>query len=133
MVHSTIDRLSAKYIERDSKNQRELAKPEHAPGLDSSSDLSYDAAMISIDVRWIQLLLVLVAVAGILLGFLSLMSPKQSVALYQRMMRFFNWRVEPINYDREMKTTRFLGLLMIVLNLLMVVALFKPGVFPRFG
>lgn len=41
-------------------------------------------------------------------------------------MKNFNWRVEPINYDRELKTTRRFGIIILVLCGLMLAALFKP-------
>jgi len=60
--------------------------------------------------EWLQLLLVLIAVFGLLVGGLSAVSPKHSIQLYQFIMKWLNWRVEPIGYDRELRNTRILGI-----------------------
>ena len=49
------------------------------------------------------------AVTTLLFGIWSALSPGRSIALYQAIMRFFNWRVEPIDRPRELLTTRWLG------------------------
>ena len=58
------------------------------------------------------------AAATLAFGAWSLVQPGASVALYQAIMRFFNWRVEPIDWKRELLTTRLLGASLILLSLL---------------
>ena len=50
-----------------------------------------------------------VAVATLAFGAWSAAKPAASIALYQAIMRCFNWRVEPIDMPRELRTTRWLG------------------------
>ncbi len=50
------------------------------------------------------------AAITLLFGAWSALSPGQSIALYQAIMRGFNWRVEPIDRPRELLTTRWLGI-----------------------
>ncbi len=57
------------------------------------------------------------AVATLLFGGWSTAKPGRSIALYQAIMRRFNWRVEPINPLRELRTTRWLGILLVLLAL----------------
>jgi hypothetical protein len=59
-----------------------------------------------------------VAVATLCFGAWSAARPAQSIALYQAIMRLFNWRVEPIDWRRELLTTRALGIAMAGCSLL---------------
>lgn len=80
------------------------------------------------DVRWFSgldgpflrlgIISVLYAIsfAGIWVGFLSLFSPARSIRLYQAIMRWFNWKVEPIDERREIRNTKWLGMLMAILS-----------------
>ena len=58
---------------------------------------------------WIVVSLKGFAAITLLFGVWSAMRPAQSIALYQWIMRIFNWRVEPIDRPRELLTTRWLG------------------------
>ena len=53
--------------------------------------------------------LTLLAVVTLIFGAWSAIRPGRSIALYQDIMRVFNWRVEPINQPRELLTTRWFG------------------------
>ena len=77
----------------------------------------------------VKVLLYAVGVFGLLIGFLSFFSPANSIKLYQAIMRFFNWRVEPIHLDRELRNTKWLGMLMAILSLAIAVILLSgcPG------
>jgi hypothetical protein len=66
---------------------------------------------------WTKIGLYGIGAAGILIGLLSFFSPGKSIGLYQAIMRWFNWRVEPIRWDWELRSTRGLGALMLVLSL----------------
>ena len=59
----------------------------------------------------------LVAVGTLLFGAFSAAMPERSIVLYQRLMARFNWRVSPIDEPRELRTTRVLGVLLILLSL----------------
>jgi len=58
------------------------------------------------------------AAVTLLFGTWSAMRPGQSIALYQAIMRCFNWRVEPIDQPRELLTTRWLGIALVCCSLL---------------
>ena len=81
---------------------------------------------MTIPIEWLERILSGVALFGVFLGSLSITSPARSIQLYQWMMRHFNWRVEPIDYNREVKTTRKFGIVIVVLCGLMIAALFRP-------
>ena len=58
------------------------------------------------------------AMLTLLFGMWSVLRPGQSIALYQAIMRAFNWRVEPIDRPRELLTTRWLGAALIICSVL---------------
>lgn len=63
-------------------------------------------------IEWCLIGLKGIAAVTLLFGAWSAASPGRSIALYQAIMRAFNWRVEPIDRRRELLTTRWLGLVM---------------------
>ena len=72
--------------------------------------------MIEALANWGWAALPLVAVGILCFGAFSAAAPAQSIALYQRLMSWFNWRVSPIDEPRELRTTRVLGVLLILLS-----------------
>jgi len=58
-------------------------------------------------------------------GVWSALRPGQSIALYQAIMRLFNWRVEPIDFSRELITTRWLGVGLVGCSLLIFFLLLR--------
>ena len=60
-------------------------------------------------IGWIVVSLRGIAAVTLLFGVWSAAKPAQSIAMYQAIMRCFNWRVEPIDRPRELLTTRWLG------------------------
>lgn len=74
----------------------------------------------------IEWALLIFAIFGIALGIFSLGAPAHSIQLYQGIMRFCNWRVEPLDYTRELRNTRVLGAMLAVLSALIVTAWIRP-------
>ena len=65
----------------------------------------------------------LIGGAGFLFGIFTAFWPKRSIALYEWLMAQINWRVEPIDEPREVRTTCLLGILLILLSLALLAAL----------
>lgn len=82
--------------------------------------------MVSIRLEYIQGLLILISVSGIALGILSAFSPVRSIKLYQWIMRCFNWRVDPLDWRKELRNTRVLGALMTLLSVVILGVLYGP-------
>ena len=53
---------------------------------------------------------------GFVLGVLSAFAPERSIYFYQWIMKNFNWSVTPIDLPREIRNTRWLGLVLTVLS-----------------
>ena len=51
-------------------------------------------------------------------GIFSTFCPKHSIFLYEWLMARLNWRVSPIDEGREVRNTRFLGIILILLILI---------------
>ena len=77
-------------------------------------------------IEWIQWVLGLVGFVGAALGVFSAASPEKSISLYQWIMKLFNWRVEPIHYEKEVRNTRWLGGFILLVSVLLFAALLKP-------
>jgi hypothetical protein len=75
---------------------------------------------------WIKKAMLAAAWFGIGVGALSLFSPERSIKLYQGIMRLCNWRVEPLDYKRELWNTKVLGAMLIATSALMAMALVRP-------
>ncbi len=71
---------------------------------------------IELFLRWFPPLAKAFGLATLLFGAFSAARPATSIALYQRLMAWFNWRVEPLDAPREVRTTRGLGLVMVILS-----------------
>ena len=62
----------------------------------------------------------LLGIVALLLGSLSALAPRRSIALYQWIMARFNWRVSPIDEAREIRNTRLLGALLVLLGVMLL-------------
>lgn len=68
---------------------------------------------LAILLTWFWHGMALVGALALGLGLLSALAPRRSIGLYQRIMAWFNWRAEPLNEAREVRNTRWLGVLLI--------------------
>ena len=75
----------------------------------------------------VQFAAAVAALMGLFLGAVSFFYPEHSIELYQLLMQIFNWEVRPIHYERELKTTKWIGAVILVLSALILIALFKPS------
>jgi hypothetical protein len=58
---------------------------------------------------------------SILIGSLLFFKPSRAIELQRRFYEKINWRMEPINLPRELKSTKFMGLLLFVVGIATVV------------
>lgn len=60
----------------------------------------------------------LTGVTSFFFGIFTAIAPRASIAFYEWLMALINWRVSPIDEAREVRTTRLLGVLLILLSLM---------------
>ena len=70
------------------------------------------------DLFWIVWSLYLIEGTTLTLGVISSLWPDRSIALYTWLMARLNWRVSPIDEGLEVRNTRFLGIILILLSLM---------------
>lgn len=63
-----------------------------------------------------EFVFLVISCLGIGLGTFSAFCPKRSIGLYQGIMERFNWRVSPIDEVREVRNTRVLGTVLVLLS-----------------
>lgn len=61
------------------------------------------------------------ALVSLFFGIFTAAWPRHSIGLYVEIMRWFNWRASPINEAHELKTTRILGVILVLLGLAMLI------------
>ncbi len=75
---------------------------------------------------FIQVLIGIIALAGIFLGAVSFLYPDHSIELYQFLMQIFNWDVRPIDYYGELKRTKIFGAVIFLISVAILIILFRP-------
>ena len=75
---------------------------------------------------WIQVLVGVIAMAGIFLGAVSFIYPDHSIEIYQFLMQIFNWEVRPIDYHGELKRTKIMGAITFLISVAILIILFRP-------
>ena len=70
--------------------------------------------------QWLRCGIALLGIVALFVGALSALAPQRSIALYQWMMERFNWRVSPIDEAREVRNTRLLGALLVLLGVMLL-------------
>ena len=74
---------------------------------------------VGILIGWFWCATKLLGLATLLFGVFSVWVPQRSIALYQWIMAQLNWRVSPIDERREIRNTKCLGTLLVLLSLAM--------------
>lgn len=73
---------------------------------------------------WIEWGAGLVGIVSLFFGTFTAVWPRRSIGLYQWLMAQINWRVSPIDEAREVRTTRYLGIWLILLGTALSVIFF---------
>ena len=62
-----------------------------------------------------------IVVAAIIFGALVAWKPKKTIAIQTALYRPFNWRLEPISMEKEIRNTRIMGLTVLILGVLSLI------------
>ncbi|MCX5680513.1 MAG: hypothetical protein NTZ95_07750 [Candidatus Omnitrophica bacterium] len=66
----------------------------------------------------IQLMIVVMAMA---LGALVAWKPKKTIDIQIAIYRLFNWKIEPISMEKEIRNTRIMGMAVLILGILALI------------
>lgn len=72
---------------------------------------------MTIPLEWIECGTWAIASFNLAFGIFTAVWPQKSIGLDVWMMKLFNWEVRPADEMRELRSTRFLGTLLVVLSL----------------
>ena len=64
------------------------------------------------------------AVIGILFGALIAWKPKKTIEMQTAFYRPFNWKLEPISMEKEIRNMRIMGLTIIALGIISLLCIF---------
>lgn len=62
---------------------------------------------------------------ALLTGIICLTNPGLAIKIQQRFYEKINWRIEPINLNLELRNTRIMGLINLILAMLIIIQLIK--------
>ncbi|MDP8298498.1 MAG: hypothetical protein P9L88_01135 [Candidatus Tantalella remota] len=74
-----------------------------------------------------SLVFILFASCSLYLGLFLYSKPERAIELQQGFYKNINWRMEPISIQREIKSTRFMGVFLMVVTVLMIAYVFVNG------
>jgi hypothetical protein len=64
---------------------------------------------------------IMVSILALINGFICITSPKLAIKIQQDFYARINWRIEPINLDKELKNTRLMGIISLALSLILII------------
>ncbi|MBL7196897.1 MAG: hypothetical protein ISS47_02220 [Candidatus Omnitrophica bacterium] len=68
---------------------------------------------------------ILVALLAFLNGLICLFNPNLAIKIQQKFYKRINWRIEPINLAKELRNTRIMGLISLILAITLTVYILK--------
>lgn len=67
---------------------------------------------------WIRMIIVIIAV---LFGTYLVLRPRQVIQIQIALYRPFNWKIEPISMEKEIRNTRIMGMTVIILGIIALI------------
>lgn len=65
-----------------------------------------------------------ITVIAIVFGALVAWKPKKTIEIQIALYRPFNWKLEPISMEKEIKNTRIMGLIVLILGIISLIYIF---------
>lgn len=59
---------------------------------------------------------ILFCLIGLLIGIFLMINPVLAIEIQRRFYEQINWRIEPISLEKELRNTRIMGFLLIILS-----------------
>ena len=70
------------------------------------------------------LILNILSIVGASIGLLLFLRPSMAIDIQRKFYAFINWRMEPISMQKELRSTRIMGIIFIIVALAAVVYIF---------
>jgi hypothetical protein len=72
-----------------------------------------------------QIIEVIIGISALLFGLVLILKPKECIQMQQNFYKKINWKMEPLDYEKEVRNTRILGFVGIICGAILLVVLFK--------
>jgi len=72
---------------------------------------------------------IITAICALTAGVLCVLNPKLTIQIQQRFYEKINWRIQPINLEKELRNTRFMGAINILLAIVIILKLLSRYLF----
>jgi len=73
-------------------------------------------------------ILVLFSLSGIFIGSFLVIKPLLAIEFQKRFYALINWRIEPISLEKEVRNTRIMGWILIVLCLIVLLLILSNSI-----
>jgi hypothetical protein len=71
--------------------------------------------------KYFLILEILVAVMAFVNGVVCFLNPKQAIRIQQKFYEKINWRLEPIDLNKELRNTRIMGMISLALSITLLI------------
>ncbi|MFC1646284.1 hypothetical protein ACFL2Y_03795 [Candidatus Omnitrophota bacterium] len=68
---------------------------------------------------------ILVAILALLNGLICFLNPDLAIKIQKKFYERINWRIEPIDMAKEIRNTRIMGLISLILSITLVIYIIK--------
>lgn len=68
---------------------------------------------------------ILTAILAFLNGLICFANPSLAIKIQQKFYEKINWKIEPINLNKELRNTRIMGLISLILAISITIHIFK--------
>jgi len=58
-------------------------------------------------------------------GFICFLNPSLAIRLQQKFYAKINWKIEPINLNKELRNTRIMGMISLIITIMLLATLLK--------
>jgi hypothetical protein len=71
------------------------------------------------------IILILISASGVLTGFFLFLNPDLVIEIQRRFYERINWKIEPVSMSREIRNTKIMGLILIIVASTTIIYIIK--------
>jgi hypothetical protein len=76
----------------------------------------------------IPLIPILISAASIIIGLFIFFKPDLTIEIQKKFYEKINWRIEPISMQKEIRNTKIMGILLVVVAVVTITRLYLRGI-----